>query len=64
MTRLMRIRLGVPKLGITTEWIDFDEPGDRQALDMNVANGCSILNMREATLEERIQRIFEKSKER
>lgn len=59
--RMMEAVLGVPKLGITTETYDFDNPGDCEALDLNIANGCSLLilrafspnkgnNMNEATL--------------
>lgn len=41
----MVVRLGVPKLGIITYVCDLDVEGDRQALDMNIANGCSLLSM-------------------
>jgi len=45
MARYFKVRLGVPKLGVITEIYNFDDVGDCSALDMNVANGCSILSM-------------------
>lgn len=44
--------LGVPKLGIIKELYDLDDPASVSALDQTVANGCTLLNHREATQDE------------
>lgn len=43
MARFVEVTLGVPGLGIVKEIYDLDNPGDCQAWDTNVANGCSTL---------------------
>lgn len=43
MARFVEVTLGIPKLGIIKEIYNMDDPGDCQAWDTNVANGCSTL---------------------
>lgn len=46
--RRMKVRLGVPKLGILTEIYDFNDPSSCETLDKNVANGCLIISIKPA----------------
>lgn len=45
----MKTFLGVPRLGILTEYYDFDDEVDKETLDLNIANGCSLLSFKPVT---------------
>ena len=45
MARIIKVKLGVPKLGIVEEIYNFDDEGDQKALDLNVEHGYMVLSM-------------------